>query len=123
MAKNVTNDLKPNIIATGTIITGDIQSDGDFRIDGTLKGTIESKGRVVVGHSGYIEGQIICENADISGKLKANLNIRKLVSLKKSSSLEGDIITNQLAIEPGAHFTGSCTMQQEGTPQKTHNEK
>lgn len=123
MAKTNTIDLKPNIIAPGTIITGDIQTDGDFRIDGTLKGKIQSKGKVVVGHSGLIEGEITCENADISGKLKANLNIRKLTSLKKTASIEGDIRTQQLAIEPGAHFTGSCNMKLDEVAQKLKNEK
>ncbi|NVO19765.1 MAG: polymer-forming cytoskeletal protein [Bacteroidetes bacterium] len=99
-----------NIIGSGTEITGDINSNGDFRIDGFLKGTIKSTGKVVVGTTGKVEGEIICQNADISGEVKAHLKVYELLSLKASAIVSGDIITNKLAIEPGAVFTGACTM-------------
>ncbi|MBK7212291.1 MAG: polymer-forming cytoskeletal protein [Bacteroidales bacterium] len=99
-----------NLIGSGTDITGDIQSNGDFRIDGTLKGTIRSSGKVVVGSTGRVEGEIICQNADISGEVKAHLTVYELLSLKASAVVSGDILTNKLAIEPGAIFTGACTM-------------
>ena len=60
-----------NIIGIGTIITGDIQSKGDIRIDGTLKGAVKTSGKVVVGQAGIIEGDVECNNADIAGTLNA----------------------------------------------------
>ena len=99
-----------NIIGSGTDIIGDINSNGDFRIDGFLKGTIKSSGKVVVGSTGKVEGEIICQNADISGEVKAHLKVYELLSLKASAVVSGDIVTNKLAIEPGAVFTGACTM-------------
>jgi cytoskeletal protein CcmA (bactofilin family) len=99
-----------NIIGNGTDIVGDINSNGDFRIDGQLKGTIQSTGKVVVGSTGKVEGEIICQNADISGEVKAHLKVYELLSLKASAVVSGDIVTNKLAIEPGAVFTGACTM-------------
>lgn len=99
-----------NIIGSGTDIIGDINSNGDFRIDGFLKGTIKSSGKVVVGSTGKVEGEIICQNADISGEVKAHLKVHELLSLKASAVVSGDIMTNKLAIEPGAVFTGACSM-------------
>jgi len=99
-----------NIIGNGTDIIGDINSNGDFRIDGMLKGTIKSAGKVVVGSTGKVEGEIICQNADISGEVKAHLKVHELLSLKASAVVSGDIMTNKLAIEPGAVFTGACSM-------------
>lgn len=99
-----------NIIGSGTEIIGDIHSNGDFRIDGTLKGTIKSTGKVVVGSTGRVEGEIICQNADISGDVDAHLTVKELLSLKASAVVSGDILTNKLAIEPGAVFTGACNM-------------
>ena len=58
-----------NLISQGTIIKGDIETDGDLRIDGNLIGNIIVKGKLVVGDSASIEGTIKCENADISGKI------------------------------------------------------
>ncbi len=112
MAKNnIVENPTINTLGKGTKITGDIQSEGDFRIDGTLIGSITSKGKIVVGTSGIIEGDVNCQNADISGKLKANLKALELLSLKSTSDVTGEIITNKLAIEPGAKFSGSCNME------------
>jgi cytoskeletal protein CcmA (bactofilin family) len=111
MAKNNENDsLLGNMIKAGTEIVGNIKCKGDIRIDGTLKGTLESEGRVVVGESGKIEGEIICNTAEVSGKVQATVSVKELLSLKATSNLEGDISTNKLHIEPGANFTGSCSM-------------
>ena len=99
-----------NMIGTGTIITGDIYSKGDIRVDGMLKGSIITEGKVVLGREGVIEGDIECRDADISGTIKAKITVSQLLSLKTSAKLNGDIITNKLSIEPGAEFTGSCSM-------------
>jgi len=99
-----------NMIGAGTIITGDIVSKGDIRIDGTLKGSVNTEGRVVLGREGMIEGDVICKDADISGTIKAKITVSQLLSLKTSAKLSGDIITNKLSIEPGAAFSGSCSM-------------
>jgi cytoskeletal protein CcmA (bactofilin family) len=99
-----------NTIGSGTIITGDIQSKGDIRIDGTLRGSVKTSGKVVLGKEGVVEGDVICNSADISGNLKAKITVSQLLSLKSSAKLNGDIVTNKLSIEPGASFTGSCSM-------------
>lgn len=99
-----------NIIGVGTIITGDIQSKGDIRIDGTLKGAVKTTGKVVVGKAGIIEGDVECNNADVAGTLNAKISVDELLALKATAKLTGDLITNKLAIEPGAAFTGHCSM-------------
>lgn len=100
-----------NLLGSGTTVKGDIKLAGDFRIDGTLVGTIECKGKVVVGSSGVIEGEIICQNADFSGLVKAQVKVAELLTLKESARFTGDLVTNKLAIEPGAKFSGSCQME------------
>jgi cytoskeletal protein CcmA (bactofilin family) len=99
-----------NLIGNGTSITGDINSNGDVRIDGTLKGNISITGKLVVGPSGNIEGNVICQNADISGEIHGKVTVTELLSLKASAKLLGDIITGKISIEPNATFTGTCNM-------------
>ena len=99
-----------NIVRKGTEIKGDITCSGDIRIDGTLGGTLVSQGKVVVGQSGVIDGEVTCKNADISGVIKAKLTVKELLQLKSTANITGDINTNKLSIEPGANFTGSCNM-------------
>ena len=99
-----------NTLGAGTIVTGDIQSKGDIRLDGILKGSVNTSGKVVLGKEGIIEGDVICNSADISGTIKAKITVSQLLSLKATAKLNGEIITNKLSIEPGAAFTGSCSM-------------
>jgi cytoskeletal protein CcmA (bactofilin family) len=110
MAKNNITETKPNNIVSGTTIKGEITTNGDFRIDGTLIGSINCKGKIVIGQTGTIEGEVICQNADISGKIKAQIKVEQLLTLKSTSELNGDVITNKISVEPGARFTGSCDM-------------
>lgn len=99
-----------NQIAKGTSIKGDIKTEGVLRIDGTLIGSVESTGKVVVGPSGRIEGAIRCTSANISGEVKAKVIVKELLTLQASAKLHGEITTGKLAIEPGAVFSGSCSM-------------
>lgn len=99
-----------NLIGSGTVIKGDIKSNGDIRIDGILNGSVHSKGKLVVGPTGNIEGEIVCQNADLSGVIKAQVTVSELLSIKATAKLTGDVVTNKLAIEPGAVFSGSCSM-------------
>ena len=99
-----------NMIGAGTVITGDVYSKGDIRVDGILKGSVITEGKVVLGKEGVIEGDVECSAADISGIIKAKVTVPQLLSLNASAKLNGDIITNKLSIEPGAEFTGSCSM-------------
>lgn len=111
MARNNENDgHSVNLIGTGTRIKGNINSEGDIRIDGTLIGKINSKGKVVVGSTGMVEGEINCQNADISGTVKIKITVADVLLLKPTAELSGDIITNKLAIESGATFSGTCSM-------------
>ena len=111
MGRNNENDGNSvNLIGAGTRIKGNIQSEGDIRIDGTLIGTITSKGKVVVGSTGTVEGEITCENADISGTVKIKINVSNILLLKPTAKLTGDIVTSKLAIESGATFSGTCSM-------------
>ena len=99
-----------NMIGNGTVINGDIQSKSDIRIDGILKGSVKTEGKLVVGSTGVVEGDVVCVSADVSGEIKAKITVSQLLSLKSTSKLNGDIITNKLSIEPGASFSGSCSM-------------
>jgi cytoskeletal protein CcmA (bactofilin family) len=99
-----------NLIGNGTSITGDINSNGDVRIDGALKGNITISGKLVIGISGKIEGNVICQNADISGEIHGKITVNETLSLKTSAKILGDIITAKISIEPNATFTGTCNM-------------
>ena len=93
-----------NILSAGTTVKGDIKSNGDIRIDGTLIGSVNSKGKIIIGPTGNIEGEVVCQNADLSGVIKAKITVSELLQLKSTAKITGNIFTNKLAIEPGAKF-------------------
>jgi cytoskeletal protein CcmA (bactofilin family) len=99
-----------NLIGKGTEITGDINSLGDVRIDGSLKGNLITKGKFVLGPNGSITGNVKSQNADLSGEVKGTVEVDDMLSLKASARITGDIITGKLSIEPGAVFSGNCNM-------------
>ena len=104
------NTGKINSIMEGTSIEGEIKSDSNIRIDGRVKGTINVRGRLIVGASGLVEGDVTCQSSDIEGTVNGKISCQDLLSLKATAKLTGDINTKKLAIEPGAVFTGNCTM-------------
>jgi cytoskeletal protein CcmA (bactofilin family) len=110
MAKNENISSSVNLIGPGTVIKGDIDTNGDIRIDGSIEGTIKVKGKLVVGNSGKIEGEIQCQNAEVFGEILGQLSVSELLSLKATAKMNGDILTNKLSIEPGAIFSGTCKM-------------
>ena len=99
-----------NLIGAGTEITGDIKSTGDVRIDGILTGNLKISGKLVIGETGKVNGEINCKNSEVLGKIQGKIKVDELLSLKATSKISGDIITKKLAIEPGAIFTGNCNM-------------
>jgi len=122
MLKNpVAESTTRNLIGQGTMIKGDIESSGDFRIDGHLIGTIKSTGKIVVGPSGAVEGEIYCKQADISGKVQAKLEADELTLLKSTAVFTGDLLTARISIETGARFSGKCQMRSAAdTSDKSH---
>lgn len=99
-----------NLIGAGTSIEGEVKSNGDVRIDGSIRGSVTSKSKVVVGTTGTIEGDVNCQNADISGIIKGKIICTEMLFLKSTAKIMGDITTGKLVVEAGATFTGSCSM-------------
>src|SRR4030042_3970466 len=103
---NETDNTTINLISNGTEITGDIKSNGDIRIDGSLTGNLSTKGKVVIGPTGKVNGEVYCKNSEVSGAVEGKISVGQLLNLKASSKIIGEIITFKLSIEPGAKFSG-----------------
>lgn len=111
--KNTTVAFNPNtlnIINSGTTIIGDVNSDGDMRVDGTIKGYLSSKARLVLGPTAIIEGDIKAENIEIQGEVNGNVFATEVLTIKATAKILGDIVSNKLIIESGASFNGTSKM-------------
>lgn len=106
--ENVT--ASASMIGAGTTLKGDITSNGDLRIDGTLKGNIIGSAKVIIGANGVVEGDISGQQADIMGKVAGSIKVKDLLQLKNGSVVEGNISAGKLQVEPSAVFNGQCHM-------------
>ena len=101
-----------SLIGAGTTMKGDITSNGDLRIDGTLVGNIHCSAKVVIGANGVVQGDINGQQADIMGKVTGTIKVKDLLQLKGGSLMNGNIQAAKLQIEPTASFNGECHMAQ-----------
>ncbi|MGB0776900.1 MAG: bactofilin family protein [Flavobacteriaceae bacterium] len=104
-------EAQRNVIAANTKIVGNIESDGDFRIDGRVEGDVQTQGRVVIGKQGEVKGSITCTNADIEGVFEGNLKVSDTLSLSATAQVSGDTVIGKLSVEPGASLNGTCSMK------------
>ena len=102
---------QPNRIEKSTKIIGEIVSDADFRIDGTLEGSITTLGKVVIGKEGYINGKVNCSYADVEGKFSGQIEVKESLSLKSTAIIEGEVVIGKLVVESGALFNAKCSMK------------
>jgi cytoskeletal protein CcmA (bactofilin family) len=98
------------IIGAGTTITGDLESNGDIRIDGILKGNLKAKAKILIGPDGTVEGDIEGFQADVLGKVVGKIKVKELLHLRGKATLHGDIYAGKLQIEPTVTFNGQCLM-------------
>ena len=109
-----------NSLVHGTSIEGSIQAEMDIRIDGTLSGSLNCKGKVIIGPTGYISGDITCENAVIEGRFEGVLIVGDVLHVKETAKVEGDVSTNKLVVQPGSIFNVKCKMGSQGGTKKAH---
>jgi cytoskeletal protein CcmA (bactofilin family) len=98
------------LISSGTTIKGDISSNSDLRIDGTIIGNINSSAKIVIGTSGVVEGDIFGNNADIVGKISGTVRVKELLQLRGDCVVNGNLFAGKLQVEPTATFNGQCHM-------------
>lgn len=101
---------KNNQIEKGTIIKGDVHTQGNIRIDGDVEGNIVSQAKVVLGDTSIISGNVKAVMAEISGEVKGIVEVSDLLVLKPSAVINGDIVTDKMIVESGAVFNGGCKM-------------
>lgn len=115
--------MERNVIAKNTIIVGDIKSEGDFRVDGTLEGNLSTKGKIIIGTAGVVKGNIEALSADVEGVTAGQLTVIKTLTVKAIANISGEVVVGKLSIEPGANFNATCVMRVFDKEEKKVDEK
>jgi cytoskeletal protein CcmA (bactofilin family) len=104
-----------NSLVRGTVTEGNVIAESDIRVDGIIKGNLRCAARVIIGPSGFVDGEINCQNAMIEGKFNGILRVAELLNVKESADITGDVTTGKLTISAGALFNVTCKMKTEKT--------
>lgn len=99
-----------NTLVQGTTVEGTIRCESDIRIDGTVKGSLDCKAKVIIGPQGYVDGDVSCQNAMIEGRFEGTLSVTELLHVRETAQVNGDIKTNKLIVQSGAIFNVACKM-------------
>lgn len=110
MNQSASNGTGATLISAGTTLKGDISSNSDLRIDGTVIGQIKSSAKIIIGNTGVVEGDISGNQADIVGKVTGNIRSKELLQLRGECVVSGNLYAGKLQIEPSATFNGQCHM-------------
>jgi cytoskeletal protein CcmA (bactofilin family) len=108
VAEEISNSS--NVIGKGTSLEGNIETFGNIRIEGKVRGNVTSKSKIALGNGSHVEGNIKAQNADIEGEVRGKIEISEMLILKSTASVHGDMVTGKLVVEPGAAFNGTCKM-------------
>ncbi len=122
-ATPVNDSFSANTIQNSTLLVGEVQSEGNIRIDGKLEGTLNTKAKLVVGPTGIITGDINCLNANIEGRIDGKMIVKEVTILKSTAKIQGDIETKKLVIEEGAVFNGRVSMGAKLSKSSTENDE
>lgn len=99
-----------NSVVQGTVLEGSVNSESDFRVDGTIKGKLNCDAKVIIGPQGFVDGEIRCKNAMIEGRFEGKLQVSELLNIRESAKVSGDVTTNKLIVQSGAIYNVTCNM-------------
>ncbi len=98
------------LIGADVRVKGNLTSEGDVNIDGTLLGNLKTSGSITLGVNAAIQGNLTGRNVTVAGRLVGNISAQEATIIKASGRVLGDITTGQIAIELDAEFKGACNM-------------
>lgn len=104
------DDAFNTIVEDDISFTGNIKIKKTFMIRGKVNGNIDSEGDLVIDTDAIVNANITAERVLIRGQVKGNVIGNKLIFVTASGTLDGDITTGKVVLEPGCTFTGKCTM-------------
>ena len=108
----VTGGTAETIVGTSVKLKGNLNSDGDITIDGSVNGEVKTKGSVNIGPNAQVIANVKAKIVVVSGTVQGNIEAHERLTLTETGRVYGDIIANVLSISAGAIFTGKSNMME-----------
>ena len=102
----VSKDSVPSLMGANLKVTGNLTTDGELHIDGTVEGDISCK-QLTVGESAVLAGKITADEIEVRGRVEGEIHARS-VHMTGTAEIVGDIRHDSLSIDSGAFLDGHC---------------
>ncbi|MBQ7157928.1 MAG: polymer-forming cytoskeletal protein [Treponema sp.] len=107
---NLEEDDFDTILADDISFRGAIKFTKPFMIRGKVTGSVEATNDLVIDTEAVVKAEIAATRVLVRGKVEGNITGRDLVFVSSTGAVKGDITSKQVVLEPGARFSGKCTM-------------
>lgn len=100
------------IIGQSVVITGELTAREDLTVEGLVDGKVDLENNVLtIGQNGTLKAQAIAKTIVVMGKVTGNLTATETISIRETSTVEGDLVAPRIAIAEGASFQGTIDMR------------
>lgn len=99
-----------SIIAQGTKVTGDCETEGTLRVEGTIEGKVKAGKAVVVGKDGIVRGDIETQDAVIGGHVTGTVIAESRLELQATCVIDGEIRARRIKLDEGGRVNGQVQM-------------
>ncbi len=105
------NPPAETVVGPSVKIQGDLNSEGNIRIEGGVVGKVQTTQSVHIGEAAKLSADVVAGNAIVAGEVLGNIKVSGNLILQASARIAGDISCGILRVEDGAQFTGKCSMK------------
>jgi len=112
---NLNNAQAETVVGPSVKIQGDLNSEGNIKIEGQVAGKVKTSQSVFVIPGAKIAADVLAGNAVVGGEVQGNLKISGHLILQSTAKIMGDIVCTVLRVEDGAQFSGKCVMGTAGS--------
>lgn len=109
-ARSISREAALSVIAAGTTIVGEVNSDGIVKVEGVVMGSVRADRQVLVAKGGRIEGDVFTREAVVGGEIRGAILADERVEVQASSIIEGDITTQRILVHEGGEVNGHVRM-------------
>lgn len=92
-------------------IRGDLTFKGSFRIEGYLKGTVNSDDLLIIGEKGKVEADVKVGQLVVNGEIRGTLQATERIEVHSKGRVFGAVLAPKLVVEEGAYLEATCQTQ------------
>ncbi|RJO60202.1 polymer-forming cytoskeletal protein [candidate division WS5 bacterium] len=98
------------VVGSSVKLKGNLRSDGDININGSVSGDVKTKASVQIGPNANVVASVKAQNVYVSGTVQGNIEASETLQISETGKVYGDIHAGVLSVSPGAVFSGKCIM-------------